>query len=180
MNYRPITDLWILARPKVKYYGAYPSGFLHRARALLGVGRTAAVLHVCSGRVRDYPYKGLGVNDKLLDLDPAVEPDFLQDARKPLPMKSAPNPSVFWDAVLIDRPYTTEDAAHYTPGADALPPINPLLKNAISVVDIGSKVGVLDYVWPQPPKNATEVAVVSVVMGRNNRGRLFTVFERLS
>jgi len=23
MNYRPITDIWILARPKVKYYGAY-------------------------------------------------------------------------------------------------------------------------------------------------------------
>lgn len=37
MSYRPITDFWILARPKVKYYGAYPSGFLERARALVGV-----------------------------------------------------------------------------------------------------------------------------------------------
>ena len=35
MGYRPITDLWFLARPKVKYYGAYPNGFLERARALL-------------------------------------------------------------------------------------------------------------------------------------------------
>jgi hypothetical protein len=32
VSYRPITDVWILARPKVKYYGAYPNGFLERAR----------------------------------------------------------------------------------------------------------------------------------------------------
>lgn len=32
-SYRPICDLWILARPKVKYYGAYPNGFLERAAA---------------------------------------------------------------------------------------------------------------------------------------------------
>ena len=31
MSYRPITDVWILGRPKVRYYGAYPSGFLERA-----------------------------------------------------------------------------------------------------------------------------------------------------
>ncbi len=194
MNYRPITDNWILARPKVKFYGAYPSGFLHRARALLSVRRFDAVLHVCSGRIRDYPYRGLGPNDKLLDLDPAVEPDFVQDARQPLPLRLCADAVCLdcrdgeygtgikghlWDSVLIDRPYTPEDAAHYAPGTDALPPINALLKNAISVVDVGSKVGVLDYVWPQPPKNAKEVAVISVTMGRNNRGRLFTVFERL-
>lgn len=36
MSFRPIADVWILARPKVKYYGAYPNGFLERALPLLG------------------------------------------------------------------------------------------------------------------------------------------------
>lgn len=173
MNYRPLTDVWILARPKVKYWGAFPAGFLHRARALLGVGPLDAVLHVCSGKVRDYPYRGLGPNDRTVDLDPAVEPDFVQDVREGLP--AGP-----WGAVLIDRPYTPEDAARYTPGAAALPDLNALLKSAIAVVPVGHRVGVLDYVWPQPPKSATEVAIVAVGTGRNNRARWFSVFERIA
>jgi hypothetical protein len=83
MSFRPIADTWILARSKVNRYGAYPSGFLGRARALLGVGAQDEVLHVCGGRVRDYPFSGFGINDETLDLDPDVAPDFLHDARDP-------------------------------------------------------------------------------------------------
>lgn len=92
MSYRPITDVWILARPKVKFYGAYPAGFLSRARALLGVRPYDAVLHVCAGAVRQYPgphngvaYKGLGPNDMTLDASPDYLPDFLRDANLELP-----------------------------------------------------------------------------------------------
>ena len=172
MSYRPICDTWILARSKTKYYGAFPAGFLGRARALLGVGLSDPVLHVCGGRARDYPYVGFGPNDKTLDLDPALEPDFLHDAREPLPSND-------WPAILIDRPYTLEDAEHYAPGAAALPSANLLIKHAIAAVRVGGKVGILDYVWPMPPKNAKEVAVVLVTTGRNNRARFFVVFERL-
>lgn len=174
MSRRPITDVWILTRPKVKYYGAYPSGFLERARALLGVTLKESVLHVCAGRVRDYPYVGLGRNDKTLDLDPELEPDFCRDARDPLP-KNGATP---WDAVLIDRPYTPEDAAHYKPGSDMLPQLNPLLRNALSVVRPGGCVGVLDYLVPRPPKTARFVAFASVWCGFDNRVRAYSVFRR--
>lgn len=180
MSYRPITDVWILARSKVKYYGAYPAGFLHRARALLGVRIDDPVLHVCAGRVRDYPYKGFGIVDRTLDLDPECKPDFLRDAREPFPMRDTGEAwDDYWDGVLIDRPYTSEDAAKYTPGADKLPTANELVKNGIAVVPVGGRVGILDYVWPQPPKNAVEVAVVAVGTGRNNRARWYTVVERI-
>lgn len=191
MSYRPITDSWLLCRPKVKYYGAYPSGFLHRARQLLGVGDMDPVLHVCSGHVRKYPYRGLGVNDKTLDLNPLVKPDFLQDAREPFPRFKDPHGTVDgkdrfgkWDAVLIDRPYTDEDADKYIPwglgeGHKVLPSANLLVKHGINVVPVGGKVGILDYMWPQPPKNAKEAAVVAVYCGRNGRARVFTVFERM-
>lgn len=175
MNYRPITDVWILARPKVKYHGAYPAGFLHRARALLGVTPQDPVLHVCAGKVREYPYRGLGKNDRTLDLDPACAPDFLQDARHPLPLRPG---GYLWPAVLIDRPYDEENAAKYVPGADALPGINPLLKNALNAVPTGHRVGVLDFTWPHPGNAGQEVAVVGVGCGRNQQARWFTVFER--
>lgn len=185
MSYRPVCDVWILARSKVPYYGAYPAGFLHRARALLGVGPDGAVLHICGGMVRQYPYRGLGRNDRTLDLDPNCSPDFLQDCRVELPLNacpckgsSCPGGTHLWDAVLIDRPYTTADAAHYVPGETALPDLNDLLKRSLAVVPVGHRVGVLDYAWPHPGKKGLEVAVVAVGTGRNNRARWFTVFQR--
>lgn len=176
MSYRPICDTWILARSKTKYYGAYPAGFLGRARALLGVNDLDPVLHICGGRVRDYPYKGFGINDKTLDLDPALEPDFLQDARDPFPEPAMGQ----WSAILIDRPYTAQDASHYAPGADVLPDLNDLLKRALRAVPVGNKVGTLDYLWPHPGKLGKEVAVIGVGTGRNGRARWYCVFERLS
>lgn len=78
MSYRPITDVWILARPKVKYYGAYPNGFLERALMLMGVDlATEPVLHVCAGRVRDYPNKRCVQHALTLDLDAALSPDIV-------------------------------------------------------------------------------------------------------
>ena len=171
MSYRPICDTWILARPKVKYYGAYPAGFLHRARALLGVSELDQVLHVCAGRVRDYPYRGFGPNDLTVDLDPDTFPDFVMDVRSGLPAGE-------YQAILIDRPYTREDAAKYAPGESSLPKLNALVKAALQHVPIGGRVGVLDYVWPHPGNLGKEVAVVGVGTGRNNRARWFTVFER--
>lgn len=81
MGYRPITDMWLLARCKykggVKRYGGYLGGFPERARALLGATIDEPVLHVCGGLARLYPYPGgFGPNDKTLDLDDEVEPDY--------------------------------------------------------------------------------------------------------
>jgi hypothetical protein len=177
MSYRPICDTWILARSKVKYYGAYPAGFLGRARALLGVQLSDPILHICGGRVRDYPYSGFGKNDYTLDLDPDLSPDFLQDARDELP--DCPLTDGKWPAILIDRPYSEIDAAHYEPGADKLPDLNDLLKRSLKKVYEGSKVGTLDYLWPHPGKLGKETAVVGVGTGRNNRARWYCVFERI-
>lgn len=151
------------------FYGAYPAGFLHRARALLGVSLEDAVLHVCAGRVRDYPYKGLGPNDQTMDVDPRTHPDFCLDITTGFP-------TGIWQAILIDPPYTVDDAKRY--GDHPLPAPNGLLKAALLHVPVGHRVGMLHYIWPQPPKWAHEIAVVAVGTGRNNRARWFTVFER--
>lgn len=180
MSFRPITDTWILARPKVKYYGAYPSGFLERARNLLGVSMNESVLHVCSGRVRDYPFRGLGKADFTQDADAAQGPDIVLDvvAHGVMPGKSYIGGA--WPAILADPPYTEGDADHYAPGARAFPKVNALLRDCLGAVRVGGRVGILHYEWPRPPKTARSVAVVGVLVGFSNRIRCFSVFERLT
>jgi len=172
MTYRPICDIWLLARPKVKYYGAYPNGFLQRARVLIGCSYTDKVLHVCSGMVKDYPHRGFGVNDKTVDIDAGLNPDFVMDVNKELPAGS-------WDGILIDPPYTHEDAKNYTIIDLPLPNPNKLVKDCINAVEVGKKVGMLHYICPSCPGNAKFIACVGVLVGFNNRIRAFSVFEKL-
>ncbi len=173
-SFRPITDTWILARPKVAYYGAYPSGFLERARALLGVALYEPVLHVCGGRVRDYPFRGVGPNDLTVDADPELQPDFLLDIRQePLPLGP-------WRAILADPPYSAEDASNYRVGAALFPELGLVGKRCWEQLAPGGRYGVLHYQWARPPApDARQVAVVSVLQGWGNRARVFTVYERV-
>jgi hypothetical protein len=178
MTYRPVCDVWLLARAKLlhghKYFGAFLGGFGERARSLLGVHIDDPVLHICGGRVRSYPYpRAIGPNDRTLDLNPAMEPDYLQDARDPYPSG--------FRAILADPPYSEVDAANYTPGAVAYPAPNLILKRALDALPVGGRVGILHYIWPAPPPKAAakETAAIAVGTGRNGRARWFIVYEKL-
>jgi hypothetical protein len=175
VSYRPITDMWILARCKYKgrkkRYGGYLGGFPERARALLGTTINDPVLHVCGGLARLYPYAGgFGPRDSTLDMDAMVSPDYQQDARDPLPDG--------FKAMLIDPPYSVEDAEQYAPGAGAYPSPAKLVQNAIDALDTGCRAGIIHYILPKCPQNARFVACVGVVSGFNNRIRVYSVFER--
>jgi hypothetical protein len=175
MSYRPITDMWILARAKLKgekkYYGAYLGGFPERARALLGVTINDPVLHVCGGMAKHYLYRGgFGPNDKTLDIDTATEPDYLQNALDPLPTG--------FSAMLLDPPYSVEDADNYNCGRIVYPSPSKLVDNAMKSLNVGQRVGIIHYVIPKPPSNSKFVAVVGVVCGFNNRIRSYSVFEK--
>lgn len=174
-KFRPITDVWVLARCKykdgTKRYGGYLGGFPERARALLAATIGEPVLHVCGGLARQYPYAGgFGPNDKTLDLDPDVSPDFLQDAREGLP--------VGFKAMLADPPYTEPDADHYAPGAGRFPSANQIVSGMIGALQPGQRCGIIHYVVPALPKGARFVACVGIICGFNNRIRVLSVFEK--
>lgn len=180
----PLGDGWFLARAKLKpnpdgspnkYYGAFPGGFLMRARDLIGCSLNTPVLHVCGGKARFYPYKGFGPADQTLDLDNTLHPDFCQDARDPYPLRPD---GTKWDGILIDPPYSAEEATHYAPGSDLYPRPSTLLRRAFEVLRPGGKVGILHYLLPRPPKTARFVACVAVWVGFDNRGRTFAVYEQ--
>lgn len=170
-----IRDTWICTRPKVKYYGAYPSGFLQPARFLLGASKDDTVLHVCSGMVKLYPYKDcFGEYDITLDINPDLKPDLVHDVTADGRLPDAGE----WKYILADPPYTEEDAKHY--GEAKFPEPNALLRKCLDAVQVGGRVGFLHYIWPNPPKFAIERAAITVGTGRNNRARYYTVYERLS
>lgn len=176
MSYRPICDVWFLTRAKLKggkkYYGAYLGGFPERARALLGAGPLSSVLHVCGGMARFYPYPaGFGPNDKTMDMDPNTKPDYLADARKPFPVGAQRH-------ILIDPPYSEDEAEHYWPGRAGYPKPNLLVKNGMDALEIGGRVGIIHYQLPRCPPNAKFIAAVGVLCGFNNRIRVFSVFEK--
>jgi hypothetical protein len=177
MSYRPICDVWFLARCKykggVKRYGGYLGEFAERARALLGATIDEPVLHVCGGLARLYPYRnGFGPNDKTLDLDPNCQPDFLQDARKSLPTG--------FKAMLADPPYSAEDAIEYYPGVSGFPSLNQVMKSMMAAIEPGQRAGIIGYGLPAQPKKSRFVACIDIHCGFNNRTRTFSVFERQS
>lgn len=195
MSYRPITDVWILARPKVKFYGAYPNGFLERERRLLPVRREEPVLHVCGGRVKEYPtWARLCPNDVTCDLDPAVQPDivwnvafggiprpgeFASSAVRAYEHGVVPEGGYGWRGILADPDYTEDDAEHHAPGRANLPNPRQLLRDALDVLTVGGRIGILHYKWPRPPATGVRsVACVGVVDGFDRNIRCFSVFEK--
>jgi len=188
MSYRPITDVWFLTRCKykggVKRYGGYLGGFPERARRLIGCSINEPMLHLCGGLAKLYPYAGgFGPNDKTLDNDAAVQPDFLQDAECDLPPFAGR-----WGGILIDPPYTEEDAKKYPSGTYPNP--NKLVANSLDVLPVGRKVGIIHYVIPRCPTRLDEagnrveiakfIACVGVACGFGNRVRVFSVYEKLA
>ncbi len=180
MSIRPIADVAIMARPKHKYYGAYPAGSLQRIRDLLGVSIFDPVLHVCSGKVKEYPYRGFGPNDKTVDMDESLNPDFTMDVREQLPWCGGRA----WCGVIADPPYSEADAARYAGGAASYPAPAALVRRCLQHVRPGGRIAVLHYQWVRHPKQIDgvpirSVAVMPILMGQGNAGRICAVFERM-
>ena len=187
-------DMWILARSKIKYYGAYPPGFLERARPVLGAKLEDSVWHIPGGMAHTYngaggiPTWAYGPNDLRIDLDPEVEPDILMDVRR---MHSIiiergilrfPN-EIEWckrpKAIIIDLPYSAEEANKYFPGPAAFPSLQETLKQSLRIVEEGGLVGVLDWMWPRGKSiGAKCIFCATVTTGEGSRSRLFTVWKK--
>lgn len=216
MSVRPISDTWFLARTKTKnpntgksYYGAYPAGFLERARLVLGVSKIDTVWHICGGYAREYNgvkgginLSGFGQNDLTFDLDHTTHPDVCCDVRDLDKLREAESEMYLAlsegykkyftfqdsfdteydvikkpDGIIIDRPYTLEDADQYRVGRSVFPDLNKLLRDCLNLVKTGGKVGILDYMVPQGNLGKC-VGVYPVIAGTNCRIRAFTVWEK--
>jgi len=182
VTYRPITDVALMAHPKVPYYGAFLNGSLERMRLCLGAQIQDPVLFVCGGKVREYPCAGFGPNDKTVDINPKLEPDYVMDVRHGLPKKRGG-----WRAMIVDTPYSREEARHYGT-EDQYPAPGPLLRLCLEHTRPGGRVGFLHWEWPRWywPKQLKEIdgckikEVFAMPMNlRGGRWRGYVVFEKV-
>ena len=162
-----IVGTWIMGNAygvKSGYYGGYPAGYLKRVKAMFPDKSKA--LHVFSGRVDQSAWPG-----DTVDLNPDMEPTYLDDAQK---LESVPLET--YDIILADPPYSVEDSEHYQP---TMVKRNKVMR-ALSGVRQGTHVVWLDQVLPMYRKDTWKiVGVIGMVKSTNHRFRVVTIFERI-
>jgi len=162
-----LSGVWVMGnnyRVKTGWYGGYPHGYLARVKALFP--DKANPLHLFSGKVDQSAWAGHTV-----DLDPALEPTYLDDAQT---LENVPLED--YDIVLADPPYSVEDCDHYEP---TMVKRNKVL-SALSRLKKGSHVVWLDQVLPMYRKDMFKViGYIGMVKSTNHRFRVITIFERI-
>jgi hypothetical protein len=123
------------------------------------------VLHLFSGKVDIEEMPG-----KTVDVLPALDPDYLDDAQTLLNV-----PLEGFDLVLADPPYSIEDANHY--GVSMIK--RNRVMTALERLPKGAHICWLDQVLPQYRKiNFSTEGYVGIVKSTNHRFRVLTIFRR--
>ena len=163
-----VVGTWIMGndyRVKSTYYGGYPAGYLKRISALFPEKQNT--LHLFSGKVDTDVFPG-----KTVDLNPDLEPDYLDDAQT---LEGVP--LYEFDLVLADPPYSVEDAEHYQ---TSMVKRNKVMKALGGRLSAGTHVVWLDQVLPMYRKDQFAVeAVIGMVKSTNHRFRVITIFKKL-
>lgn len=158
---------WILGndyRVKSNYYGGYPATYLKRVKALFPEKRRA--LHLFSGKVDVDVIPG-----DTVDTNTDLMPTFVDDAHT---LNSVPLERYDW--ILIDPPYSVEDAERY---GTCMIKRNVVMR-ALGRCAHGTHLVFLDQVLPMYRKAEWHVeALISIVRSTNHRFRVATVFRRM-
>jgi hypothetical protein len=159
---------WIMGndyRVKSTYYGGYPAGYLKRIKSLFP--DKTNVLHLFSGKVDVELFPG-----KRVDINPATEPDYLDDAQHLTGV-----PVEDFDLVLADPPYSVEDCDHYQ---TSMIKRNVVMKALGKRLKPGAHVVWLDQVLPMFRKDQFAIeAVIGMCKSTNHRFRMITIFRRV-
>ncbi len=163
-----VVGTWIMGndyRVKSAYYGGYPAGYLKRVKALFP--DKIAALHLFSGKVDTETFPG-----KRVDLNPDLEPDYVDDAQ------SLDNvPLHEFDIVLADPPYSVEDCDHYQ---TTMVKRNKVMAALGQGLRSGAHVVWLDQVLPMFRKDQFAIeAIIGMVKSTNHRFRVVTIFRKL-
>lgn len=165
MNGR-IEGLWIMGQnyQTSGYYGAYPHGYLDRVMSMFPDAER--ILHVPSGSLPPGPYTRV-------DIRPECNPDILGDAHD---LKTLlPNRS--FDLVLVDPPYSSEDAEHY---GKPMVRRNALLKSCLEVTEPGGWIVWLDQAFPMFSKEQCTLDLcIGMIKSTNHRVRAVFGFRKV-
>lgn len=162
-----IFGVWIMGndyRSRTGYYGSYPPNYLKRVMSMFP--DCTKILHLFSGSLSN------GVVGIRFDINEEVEPDIKGNAE----CLSAHFDRDYFDLILADPPYSSEDAMHYgTP----LVSRNKVLKECITVSMPEGFIGWLDQVKPMYRKDEVDLAgVICIDRSTNHRVRALYLFQK--
>lgn len=69
-------------------------------------------------------------------------------------------------------------ADRHTVGRAALPTGADIMARGLELLQPGQRLGILHYQWFRPAAGFRNIAVITVLVGFNNRARLYSVYER--
>lgn len=162
-----VVGTWIMGndyRVKSSYYGGYPAGYLRRIGALFPDKRS--VLHLFSGKVDVDVMPG-----DTVDINPDLNPTYIDNAQTltNVPLRN-------YDLVMVDPPYSIEDAERYQ---TTMVKRNVVMR-ALEQTSAGTHIVWLDQVLPMYRKQMFAIdAVIGMVKSTNHRFRIIVVFRRL-
>lgn len=160
-----IEGLWIMGNNyrTSGYYGAYPHGYLPRIMSMFP--DKSAVAHLCSGSLPPGQYIRI-------DCNPALKPEICCKAEE----LSQHIPADFFDLVLIDPPYSQEDAEHY---GTVLLSRKKVLDEIHKVLQPGGWVVWLDQVLPMFSKEKWFWGIaIGMIKSTNHRVRGVFGFQK--
>lgn len=163
-----IVGTWIMGndyRVKTGFYGGYPAGYLRRIKSMFPDKQR--VLHLFAGKVDLTAFPG-----DTVDINPALEPTFVDDAQHLHGV-----PLADYDLVLADPPYSIEDCERYQ--------TTMVKRNSVMAALAGltpcAHVVWLDQVLPMYRKDTFSIeAVIGMVKSTNHRFRVVTIFRRIA
>ena len=163
-----VNGMWIMGNAygvSSGLYGGYPHGYLKRIKSLFPDKQN--VLHLFSGKVDLSIMPG-----KTVDINPANEPDYIDDAQR---LELVPVED--FDLVMADPPYSVEDCDHYQ---TTMIKRNVVMKPLGLRLKPGTFVVWLDQTLPMYKKEYFCIeAVIGMVKSTNHRFRVITIFRHV-
>jgi len=155
---------WACGRPMSPYKGSYPVGFLQRLDKKIGLKNKKVLTLFC----------GQSKFGDTIDIKPEVNPTFVADCRKQLPIKSN-----IYDIIIADPPYDSQNI-NYSSVLYKEEFVKPysFVAEAVRVCKIGGLICILHQLVYRTPKGTDRYAVIPITTGPNQRIRVLNIFKK--
>jgi len=160
-----IENHWACGRPMAKYKGAYPMGFLERLDKRIGLkGKKVLTLFSGSSKYGD-----------TVDIKPEVNPTYIADCRKKLPIKDN-----LYDVVIADPPYDSYNINYSTKlYKESFVKPYSFTKEAVRVCKKGGFICILHQLVYKTLEGTVRYAIIPITTGPNQRIRVLNIFKKL-